>query len=182
MLASGNLGLVYLMDEPRRLSLEAIEARHPRLLPALREHPHLGWLLVHSNADGPLVLGGSGTRHLESGEVEGADPVAELGPNAPQHLLRASGFAHSADILVGSFYDPALEEGCAFEELISFHGGLGGPQTRPFVLYPVELPLPPEPLVGAASVNQLFLDWRAALQGTPAAPIEETAETVRAEA
>src|SRR5437762_962478 len=40
VLASGNLGLVYLMDEPRRLSLEEIEARHPRLLPALREHRH----------------------------------------------------------------------------------------------------------------------------------------------
>ncbi len=114
--------------------------------------------------------------------MEGADPLAELAPSAPQHLLRASGFAHTADILVGSFYDPALEEGCAFEELISFHGGLGGPQTRPFVLYPAELPLSPEPLVGAASVNRLFLDWRAALQGKPAAPIEEAAETVGAEA
>ena len=38
--------------------------------------------------------------------------------------------------MVGSFYDPDLDEGCAFEELISFHGGLGGPQTRPFILHP----------------------------------------------
>jgi len=182
VLASGNLGLVYLMDEPRRLSLEEIEAHHPRLLPALREHPDLGWLLVHSTREGPLVLGPNGTRHLESGKVEGADPLAELEPRAPQHLLRASGFAHAADILVGSFYDPTLEEGCAFEELISFHGGLGGPQTRPFVLYPDELPLPPEPLVGAAAVNRLFLDWRAALQGKPAAATGEAAETVAAEA
>ena len=44
--------------------------------------------------------------------------------------------------MVGSFYDPALDEGCAFEELISFHGGIGGAQTRPFLLAPVELPLP----------------------------------------
>ena len=171
VLASGNLGLVYLMDEPRRLSVEEIEARHPRLLPALREHPDVGWLLVHSNEDGPLVLGANGTRRLESGEVEGADPLAELAPRAPQHLLRASGFAHTADILVGSFYDPALEEGCAFEELISFHGGLGGPQTRPFVLHPAELPLSEEPLVGAAAVNRLFLDWRAALQGERVEPV-----------
>ena len=84
--------------------------------------------------------------------------------------------------MVGSFYDPILDEGCAFEELISFHGGLGGPQTRPFVLYPAELPLPPEPLVGAASVNQLFLDWRTALQGKPAAANEQATETVGAEA
>ena len=36
--------------------------------------------------------------------------------------------------MVGSFYDPELDEGCAFEELISFHGGIGGPQTQPFLL------------------------------------------------
>ena len=36
VLGSGNLGLVYLMEEPRRLTLEEIEERHPRLLPALR--------------------------------------------------------------------------------------------------------------------------------------------------
>ena len=42
--------------------------------------------------------------------------------------------------MVGSFYDPVLDEGCAFEELISFHGGLGGPQTRPFILLPAGAP------------------------------------------
>jgi hypothetical protein len=65
-----------------------------------------------------------------------------------------------ADIMVGSFYDPDLEEGCAFEELISFHGGLGGPQTRPFILYPVELPLPDEPIVGAELVHGVLVGWR----------------------
>ena len=52
------------------------------------------------------------------------------------HLLRTDGFKDVADIMVGSFYDPELDEGCAFEELICFHGGLGGPQTRPFILHP----------------------------------------------
>ena len=50
VLGSGNLGLIYLMDEPRRLTLEEIEERHPRLLRSLREHPHIGWLLVRSRA------------------------------------------------------------------------------------------------------------------------------------
>ena len=170
VLASGNLGLVYLMDERRRLTLEEIDSRHPRLVPALREHPHLGWLLVHSEREGPLVLGARGARSLESERVEGEDPLALFAPNAARHLLRASGFAHAPDILVGSFYDPAMEEGCAFEELISFHGGIGGPQTRPFLLYPAELALPTEAIVGAPAVNELLLGWREELQGaTPAA-------------
>jgi hypothetical protein len=67
--------------------------------------------------------------------------------------------------MVGSFYDPDLDEGCAFEELISFHGGLGGPQTEAFVLHPARLAMPDEPLVGAASVNALLRGWRAELNG-----------------
>ena len=66
--------------------------------------------------------------------------------------------------MVGSFYDPTLDEGCAFEELICFHGGLGGPQTQPFILYPPGLPRPAEPILGAAAVHALLAGWRATLQ------------------
>jgi hypothetical protein len=153
------------MEEKRRLTLEEIEERHPRLLPALREHPHIGWILVHSSEDGPLALGSTGTRYLADGRVEGDDPLAHFSPTAPAHLLRTDSFPHVADLMIGSFYDPDLDEGCAFEELISFHGGLGGPQTRPFVLYPDALPGPQAPLVGAASVHGLLRGWRQSLQG-----------------
>jgi hypothetical protein len=101
------------------------------------------------------------------------DPLAPFSRNAPRHLLRTDGFAHVADIMVGSFYDPAMEEGCAFEELISFHGGLGGPQTRPFILYPVELAAPQQPILGAARVHEILSGWRRDLQGefVPAATV-----------
>ena len=165
VLGSGNLGLVYLMEEPRRLTMEEIDQRHPGLLKALREHPHIGWLLVRSEQHGPVALGGNGTRYLAEDRLEGEDPLAHFSPNAAGHLLRTDGFPHVADIMIGSFYDPELDEGCAFEELISFHGGLGGPQTRPFILYPDRLPFPDEPLVGAASVHGLLEGWRELLNG-----------------
>jgi uncharacterized membrane protein YvlD (DUF360 family) len=164
VLGSGNLGLIYLMEEPRRLTLEEIEERHPRLIPALREHPHVGWILVRSAAHGPLALGAGGVHFLAEGRVEGEDPLANFSPGAPAHLLRTDGFPHVADIMVGSFYDPELDDGCAFEELISFHGGIGGTQTRPFILHPVELPLPEGELVGAESVHALLSSWRRLLQ------------------
>jgi uncharacterized membrane protein YvlD (DUF360 family) len=166
VLGSGNLGLIYLMEEDRRLTLEEIDARHPRLIPALREHPHVGWLLIRSAHDGPLALGTGGVHYLRDGGVEGDDPLAAFSPTAPQHLLRTDGFEHVADIMVGSFYDPELDEGCAFEELISFHGGLGGAQTRPFILHPRRLPVPDEPIIGAAAVHELLAGWRAELNGT----------------
>ncbi|HEX7609615.1 MAG TPA: phage holin family protein [Solirubrobacteraceae bacterium] len=169
VLGSGNLGLIYLMEERRRLTLEEIEARHPRLIGALCEHPHIGWLLVRSEREGALVLGRAGRRRLASGEIEGEDPLAPFSGTAARHLLRTDSFEHTADVMVGSFYDPWLEEGCAFEELISFHGGLGGPQTRPFVLHPKRLPVPAEPVIGAEAVHSLLAGWRAQLQSSSAA-------------
>jgi Type I phosphodiesterase / nucleotide pyrophosphatase len=160
VLGSGNLGLVYLMDEPRRLTKEEIDERHPRLLPALQAHPHVGFVLVRSEADGPVVLGPRGARFLDGDRIDGEDPLAPFSPHAADHLRRSDGFSHAPDLYVNSFYDPELDEGCAFEELISFHGGMGGPQTRPFILAPVDLPLPDGPIVGAASVHRLLKSWR----------------------
>jgi uncharacterized membrane protein YvlD (DUF360 family) len=167
VLGSGNLGLVYLMEERRRLTLEEIDERHPELIQALRSHPHVGWLLVHSSEHGAVALGANGTHYLADGRVEGEDPLAHFSPHAPKHLLRTDGFQHVGDIMVGSFYDPDLDEGCAFEELISFHGGIGGPQTRPFILHPTQLETPPGPILGAAGVHSILAGWRQQLQQDP---------------
>ncbi len=178
VLGSGNLGLVYLMEAKHRLTLEELDQRHPELVPALRAHPHIGWLLVRSAEHGPVALGARGTNYLAEGRIEGEDPLEAFSPTAAQHLLRTDGFAHVADVMVGSFYDPELEEGCAFEELISFHGGLGGLQTRPFILHPGSLPLRDGPIIGAAAVHGVLSGWRRMLHGeaevtppaTPARP------------
>jgi uncharacterized membrane protein YvlD (DUF360 family) len=170
VLGSGNLGLVYLMRSPQRLTREEIDELHPKLIPTLQHHPHIGWVLVRSAEHGALVLGPAGERHLETGRIEGEDPLAAFSPTAATHLLRTDRFEHVADLMIGSFYDPVLDEGCAFEELISFHGGLGGPQTRPFILYPPRLPDPAEPILGAAAVHGLLSGWRATLQADGAAP------------
>ena len=175
VLGSGNLGLVYLMGSKHRLTLEEIDERHPELIGALRAHPHIGWLLVRSAERGALVLGAGGEHRLADGHVDGTDPLAGFSPTAAQHLARTDTFGNVADIMIGSFYDPTLEEGCAFEELISFHGGLGGPQTQPFILAPARLPLPAEPIVGAAAVHELLWSWRRMVQ--PAPPADAPGET-----
>ena len=174
VLGSGNLGLVYLMEERRRLTLEEMNERHPELVPALREHPHVGWLLVRSSEHGAVALGARGAHYLADGRVEGEDPLAPFSPHAPQHLLRTDGFEHVADIMVGSFYDPELDEGCAFEELISFHGGIGGLQTRPFILHPTHLEAPAGPILGAASVHGILASWRRQLQAGRSAAVKDS--------
>ena len=182
VLGSGNLGLVYLMEERRRLTMEEIDERHPQLIPALRAHPHVGWLLVRSSEHGAVALGANGTHYLAQGRVEGDDPLADFSPHAPQHLLRTDGFQHVGDIMVGSFYDPHLDEGCAFEELISFHGGIGGLQTRPFILHPTHLEVPTGPILGAATVHGILAGWRHQLQDGGRARGTSLAETQPADA
>jgi uncharacterized membrane protein YvlD (DUF360 family) len=165
VMGSGNLGLVYLMDRPRRLTLEEIDERHPELIAALRSHPHVGWLLVHSAQHGAVALGSAGSHYLDEGRIEGDDPLAPFSPTAAHHLLRTDGFGHVADIMINSFYDEQLDEGCAFEELISFHGGMGGPQTRPFLLHPACLPVPDGPIVGAEAAHDVLVGWPRRIQG-----------------
>ena len=80
---------------------------------------------------------GSGRSVSRRGSRAGRRPSRRLSRRTlPQHLARSDGFEHAPDLFVNSFYDPQLDEGCAFEELISFHGGMGGSQTRPFILAP----------------------------------------------
>jgi hypothetical protein len=159
VLASGNLGLVTFPDIAGRASLEAIVERAPSLLPGLAAHPGIGFVLVRSDEHGPLAIGRGGIHHLADGRIEGEDPLAPFGPRAAEHLLRTDSFRNAPDILVNSFYDPDIDEGAAFEELIGFHGGMGGKQTEPFLLFPATFPAPAELVVGAAAVHQLFKAW-----------------------
>jgi hypothetical protein len=46
----------------------------------------------------------------------------------------------------------------AFEELIGSHGGLGGPQTQPIIMYPAEWELDEE-IVGAPAVYRQIRRW-----------------------
>jgi len=179
VLGSGNLGLVYLMERPHRLALEEIDALHPQLVPALRAHPHIGFVLARSTEDGAVALGRDGMRRLADGAVTGTDPLAPFPRTAARHLRRTDGFAHVADLVINSFWDPVTEEGCAFEELISFHGGLGGPQTQPFILYPAHLPLPDDPIVGAEAVNRLFREWRGICNREPAGSADAAGKGAR---
>ena len=60
-----------------------------------------------------------------------------------------------------------MDEVAAFEELVGSHGGMGGPQSHPFVLHPADLPWPDDPVVGAERVHRILRGWLVAL-GHPA--------------
>jgi uncharacterized membrane protein YvlD (DUF360 family) len=160
VLASGNLGLISFPKLPGRLTYEQIVDTFPALIPGLIGHEGIGFVLVRSATEGGLVMCGRGIRYLDHGYATGEDPLTPYGPNAERHLKRTDTFANVPDILVMSRYDPATGEVFAFEELVGSHGGIGGTQTRPFVLHPVDLDAGSEPIVGAMALNAVLERWR----------------------
>lgn len=106
-----------------------------------------------------VVIGANGRRYVVEDRCVGEDPLAPYGTNAARHLRRTNSFANCPDILVMSTYWPDLDENAAFEELVGNHGGLGGEQCRPFLLYPSSWKLDETELVGAESVFRNLKRW-----------------------
>ncbi|WP_103531200.1 phage holin family protein [Streptomyces sp. SM11] len=174
VLASGNLGLISFPDIGGRASREQIERRHPALLSTLANHPGIGFLLVRAE-HGSVVLGPGGAEVPVAELTDGEGPLAVFGVGAAAAVRRTDTFPHVADVMVNSMYDPGTGTVHAFEEQIGSHGGLGGEQSRPFLLWPRGLtdpldivaaetaegaPVPPGGgLVGAEAVHRVLTRW-----------------------
>ncbi|MFZ3493549.1 alkaline phosphatase family protein [Streptomyces sp. 5.8] len=169
VLASGNLGLISFPDLPGRASRERIERAHPALLPTLANHPGVGFLLVDGTV---LMADGAEARLDEPGAAEAL--LAPFGPGAARAVRRTDTFPHVADVMVNSAYDPETGSVHAFEEQIGSHGGLGGEQGHPFLMWPVELSEPvyrPDgELVGAEAVHEVLRRWLTEADG-PQVPV-----------
>jgi uncharacterized membrane protein YvlD (DUF360 family) len=155
---SGHVAMVSFTEHEGRVDLETIEREFPDLLPALVDHPGVGFTLVRSAASGPVVLGRDGLRVLESGEVRGEDPLAGYGEHAADLIRRTDGFAHCPDLLINSRYSEATDDASPFETHVGSHGGLGGGQSRGFLVYPADLPRPGE-IVGAEALHRVVRGW-----------------------
>jgi len=141
--ASGNLAHVYLTHSPEKLSTEHLLEHHSNLLEILIGHQGVGFIVTVREDGEVLVIGKSGMRKLGSGEVEGEDPlVSYLNTKNDEYIMKAlselGGFPHSGDVIVNG---ALLENGLVvtFEDQAGTHGGLGGPQTESFIVYPRRL-------------------------------------------
>lgn len=158
VLASGNLAMIYLTQWTHRLTYEEINGMFPELIPGIIANEYIGFIVVRSSEKGDLAIGKNGIYHLDTGEIEGENPLEGFGKNIVRHLKRNSSFKYTPDILVNSFYDEENDEVCAFEELVGSHGGAGGSQSRPFILYPSEWDVSDDEIVGAESIYRILKD------------------------
>lgn len=156
VLASGNLAMIYLTQWNYRLTYEEINELFPKLIPGIINNEYIGFILVKSSEKGDLAIGKKGTYYLDTGEIEGENPLEGFGKNIVRHLKRNSSFKYTPDILVNSFYDALNDEVCAFEELVGSHGGAGGSQSEPFILYPKDWNVSDEDIIGAEEIYKIL--------------------------
>jgi hypothetical protein len=159
VVGSGNLGLIYFTGHDHRLTAEELEELHPNLVATLAAHPGVAMLMLRSSEQGAVVFGPRGVRYLDEDRVEGEDPTLLFGPHTVMSLKREDAMTHAPDLLLISQYDPELDEVAAFEELIGSHGGLGGPQTEPFILHPTEWELDEAVPLGAPAIYRNLRRW-----------------------
>jgi len=158
--ASGPLAHVYFNVSPRPLDLIQVVLLYPQLVDSLLTTPGIGALIgragertiVLGHQEGTLVIGD------ESKVTEQPHPLVPFGDvsYAAAQVHRLAHFPHTGDLMVLGAVEPDGQV-VTFEEQVATHGGLGGPQARPFIAWPPELPLMPETLNDAQDLYPYFM-------------------------
>ena len=177
---SGSMSHVYFNVAPRPMNLSEIALIYPELLNRLVEHEGIG-LVVGREEGEAVIVGKDGTLALPpcppfpptlrpcSGqalggqggggrvEVRGQNPLRSLPEPklAANQLRQLASFPHSGDIIVFGAWREDGEVVC-FENQVASHGGLGGPQDYPFIMYPCELNLDLEQVTNARDLYPHF--------------------------
>ncbi len=158
VLGSGNLGLLYI-HQPTRLTLDDLEQRWPALVPGLVAHDGVGFVAGIDASGRPWAIGADGRIALDTGEVEGRNPLTPYGEHAARVLRRAVLLDEAPDLYMNSRVDEETLDIAAFEPLVGAHGGLGGWQDRAVLLVPRELAgvLPEGRIEGADHLHRVLV-------------------------
>ena len=158
--ASGPLAHIYFNVTRRQLDLIEVILLYPDLLDKLLTNSSIGVVIGRAGAD-TIVLGRrGGTLHIrERPEViDPPHPLDRYGDAgyATEQVHRLTHFPHAGDLIVlGEIQGDGLM--VAFEHQVATHGGLGGPQGRPFIGWPPERQLAPETLNDAEDLYPYFM-------------------------
>ncbi len=142
--ASGSLAHIYFPGHGHALHLEEIIELYPGLVEGLSTHEGIGFVAASRRFGDAVVIGGGGIRNLITGQLGGdCDPLEIYGqPDRwSGELAQLLGYSEVGDLVVNGAWLPKRKRIVVMEEQVSSHGGLGGPQTDPFILLPVDWPV-----------------------------------------
>ena len=161
VVGSGNLGLVWFAREPGRLTLEDLEELHPGLVGALANHPGVGWVLVHSAAHGPVVVGAKGLRQLVDGTRRGGRPAGPVRGDRRAGPVAAGRVRQRGRPVRRQRLRPHRQRGVRVRGAgRAATAGLGGWQTRAMLVHPADWPLTEaEHLHGAPALHRQLVRW-----------------------
>ncbi len=139
--ASGSLAHIYFPGHGHALHLEEIITLYPGLVEALSTHKGIGFVAASRRYGDAVVIGGGGIRNLITGQIGGSgDPLLPYGqPDRwSGELAQLLGYPEVGDLVVNGAWLAERGRIVVMEEQVSSHGGLGGPQTEPFILLPAD--------------------------------------------
>ena len=183
VLGSGNLGLVYLMEERRRLTLEELDQRHPNLLPALREHPHVGWLLVRSSSTAPSRSAPTAPTTSPRAASRARTHSRRSHPPRPRTCCAPTASRTSPTSWSEASTTPTSTKAAPSKNSSASTAASAASKPAPSSSTPPTSKYPPNPSSAPPSVHAILTGWRNTLQNTtndalPAGAAEPVAPAV----
>jgi hypothetical protein len=154
---SGPLAHVYFNVSNQRLNLSEIALVYPSLLKRLIEHPGIE-LVVGREGKETVMMGRQGTLtiHKDLDRLRGSNPLASFADPHYQatQIDYVASFPRAGDLMLLGAWENG--EVVAFEDQIGTHGGVGGPQDKPFILYPADMDWPSSAIESPCDLYPIF--------------------------
>jgi len=142
---SSTLAHLYITGTPHRLSWREVEQTQPLLLRFLQQHKGIGFVLAKGEGPGEVcILHADGRLCVAPGRYHSQEDLEFLRPygvpdDVVDELLRFGSGENCGDLVIFGALD---EEGIAcFDDQVGGHGSVGGEQSRPFIILPVDHPV-----------------------------------------
>jgi hypothetical protein len=137
--SSGSMAHLYFNVTSRQMDVSEIASLYPDLVVKLAAHPGV-WFVAGREGGQVIIASSVGILSLDDEQqvAEGENPLGMLPePDvAAEQVRRLVQFPHSGDLILMGAYDPGKQEVVCFEQQWACHGGLGGPQDYPFMVFP----------------------------------------------
>jgi putative membrane protein len=126
----------------------------------LAAHPGI-WFVAGREGGQVIIASSLGILSLDGEEqvTEGENPLGIVSePDiAAEQIRRLVQFPHSGDLILMGGYDPGKQEVVCFEKQWACHGGLGGPQDYPFMVFPSETGMNLDAVTNSEQLHEHFL-------------------------
>lgn len=160
-----SLGNVYFNFSKDKVDLDQVEKHHPGLVDFMKLHPGIG--LVVGAQDGNVVMKGKeGTLTVSpdgSQKVEGNNPLTSYGDEKvlSNQIVDYMNLKKGGDVVIFGAY----EKGKVLDfnkkySLKSLHGGIGGEQTRPFIISKPDVPVDGSQITEAKQLHDLHEKYK----------------------